>query len=168
MTGSSSASAMRPNMRPSAGLASRFGCLIQTDPLPKGASGSFHLGSAQGSTNNRLNPAAGAIDLRTAVDPEAIGYAFEDRFQISAVALFPRCRAVQRALRARHRRNESLAFRHDWPPCPMLCRPRQSPKTDRSRQDESRPGLVRRQYLHEIFLIWKAVTSKLRRHGRRK
>src|SRR5271165_1220506 len=85
-------------------------------------SGSFHFGSALGSTNNRLHAAAGAINLRAAVDPEAVGYAFEGRFQISPLALFPGCRAVERALRARHRRYEPLAFRHDWPPSD-LCRP---------------------------------------------
>ena len=85
-------------------------------PASKTGSGSFHLRSAQGSTNNRLHPATGAINLRAAVDPEAVRYAFDDRFQISAFALFPRCRAVECALRARHRRHEPLAFRHDWLP----------------------------------------------------
>jgi hypothetical protein len=41
---------------------------------------SFRFGSAQGSANNRLNPAVVAINLRATVDPEAIGYAFDDRF----------------------------------------------------------------------------------------
>ncbi len=98
------------------------GRLIPTDQLPSPGSGSFHLRSAQASTNNRLDPAAGAINLLAAVDLEAVGYAFEDSFQISALAFFPCCRAVQCALRARHRRYEPLAFRHDWLParCPML------------------------------------------------
>ena len=85
----------------------------------KTSSGSFHLRSAHGSTNNRLDPAAGAINLLAAIDLEAVGYAFEGRFQISAFTLFPCCRAVECALRARHRRNKPLAFRHAWPPCPM-------------------------------------------------
>jgi hypothetical protein len=47
---------------------------------PGAAPESFHFGSAQGPTSNRLNAAFGAISLRIRTDLETVRQAFDCRF----------------------------------------------------------------------------------------